>query len=133
GCPEALYERPSNLFVADVLGRMNCFERAVAKSGRCLTTHQHQIVIDGAQRDSKKDGVRPERVTLSQQPEGVNSLAGVIDNAIYLGSIINIRVRLDSGESVSAQVSNRGGEHVRHLAEGARIHANFAPTDCVLF
>jgi len=133
GSPEALYERPANLFVADFLGKMNFFEGAISETGKFLTTHQHQIVIDGADRSVKKVGVRPERITLSSQPQGPNTLSGTVDTAIYLGSMIDIRVRLDSGESMSAQVSNRGGDHIRHLAEGARVHASFAPADCVLF
>ena len=133
GSPEALYERPANLFVADFLGRMNFFDGSVAESGKFITQHQREIVIDGAGRGITKVGVRPERVMLCTQPQGPNVLAGTIDNAIYLGSIIDVRVRLDSGESVSAQVSNRGGEHIQHLAEGARVHACFDPADCVLF
>ncbi|OZI42909.1 ABC transporter ATP-binding protein [Bordetella genomosp. 4] len=133
GSPEALYERPSNLFVADFLGKMNFFEGSIMEAGKFRTKNQRDIAIVGADRDTKKVGVRPERVTLSAEPQGPNALAGVIDTAIYLGSIIDVRIRLDSGESVSAQISNRGGEHIQHLSDGARMHACFDPADCVLF
>jgi len=134
GSPEELYERPDNLFVADFLGKMNFFEGKVSEAGKFITTsHQREIFIDGTERNVQKIGVRPERITLSAQPQGSNALTGVVDTAIYLGSILDVRVRLDSGEFVSAQLPNRGSEHAQHISEGARVHACFEPKDCVLF
>lgn len=133
GSPEALYERPTNLFVADFLGKMNFFEGSIAKDGKFFTTTHHEIIINGANSHIKKVGVRPERVTLSSEPNGHNSYSGAVDSAIYLGSIIDVRVRLDSGELVNAQMSNQGGEHLRSLAAGARVHVSFDAKDCVLF
>lgn len=133
GSPQTLYERPENLFVADFLGKMNFFDGNIGDSGKFITANGHQIAVDGADLQVKKIGVRPERIALTADSQGLNVLSGVIDTAIYLGSIIDVRLRLDSGESISAQIANRGDDLTQRVKEGARINASFEPRDCVLF
>jgi len=130
GSPEALYEHPANLFVADFLGKMNFFEGQVTDPGR-FRTGPHEIRINAAKSGGTKVGVRPERVVLACEPQGHNALAGTVDATIYLGSVIDIRVRLDSGDSVSVQRSS-GGQVGPHTP-GTRVHVCFDAADCVLF
>jgi len=132
GSPEKVYEQPANLFVADFLGKMNFFEGRVDQAGRFLAG-SHALVIRDADPATTKVGVRPERVVLAQSPQGQNSLTGVVESTIYLGSVVDVRVRLDTGESVSAQRSNRSGVQTWHPEPGARVHACFEAADCVLF
>ncbi len=133
GSPEGLYEKPANLFVADFLGKMNFFDGRIQSAGRFVTGSQREIFIEDEERDTTRIGVRPERVILSTEPKGENALIGTIDSVVYLGSVIDVRILLDTGESVSSQVSNLGDGHERKLAQGARVHACFRPSDCVLF
>ncbi|NYT82893.1 ABC transporter ATP-binding protein [Alcaligenaceae bacterium] len=132
GTPDALYERPGNIFVADFLGKMNFFDGSVREPGRFTTASSQQIVVPSAGANTRKIGVRPERVRLEGEPQGPNALPGVIDSAVYLGSILDVRIKLDTGEAVSSQLSNAGG-HTRGYAPGTRIHACFHPDDCVVF
>lgn len=132
GTPDALYERPENIFVADFLGKMNFFDGSVTEAGRFTTGSSRQIVVPRAQAGTSKVGVRPERVRLENEAQGPNAMAGVVDSAVYLGSILDVRVKLDSGELVSSQMSNAGG-HLRAYAPGTRVHACFQPEDCVVF
>jgi len=132
GSPETLYERPANLFVADFLGKMNFFSGRVEAPGR-FRAGAHELFIDNASPTATKVGVRPERVMLAPSPQGQNALPGVVDSTIYLGSVIDVRVRLDTGESVSMQRANQGGAQAWQPTPGARVHVCFDAADCVLF
>lgn len=133
GAPDALYERPANLFVADFLGKMNFFKGQSVQSHRFSSEQGASIAVDASLAGATHLGVRPERVTLSDTPLATNSLAGTVDSAIYLGSMLDVRVRLDSGELMSSQVGNTAALRGLHVAPGARVHVCFLPADCVLF
>ncbi|MDN5836900.1 MAG: ABC transporter ATP-binding protein [Nitrosospira sp.] len=133
GSPEGLYEKPANLFVADFLGKMNFFEGNVKSAGKFVTDKQRDITIQEDSHGTTRIGVRPERVILSAEPAGENALKGVVDSVVYLGPIIDVRIHLDRGESVSAQLSNLGAGYGQNLKQGDSVHACFHPSDCVLF
>ena len=132
GAPQELYERPANLFVADFLGKMNLFRGGM--EGAAFTTERGtRIAAQGGVAHARHLGVRPERVTLTAQAGQGNSLAGVVDSAVYLGSLLEVRVKLDSGETIASQVSNGAARDGLPIAAGTRVHASFQPADCVLF
>jgi len=131
GSPDTLYERPANLFVADFLGKMNVFKgRGNAHSVFETAAGQRIAAADGAQ--ATHLGVRPERVRLQAQPAGANALAGVVESSLYLGSVLEVRVRLDGGDRLVSQIVN-GGERSAAPAPGERVYACFEPADCVAF
>jgi putative spermidine/putrescine transport system ATP-binding protein len=131
GPPDTLYERPANLFVADFLGKMNVFKGRPEADGVFRTDGAARISANGCTGASHL-GVRPERVRLNEQPLGDNALAGLVESTVYLGSVLEVRVRLDGGERVVSQVVNASAGRA-HLAPGSRIHACFAPEDCIAF
>jgi putative spermidine/putrescine transport system ATP-binding protein len=133
GFPGDLYEKPVNLFVADFLGKMNFFAGRVESPGRFVTEKNIALVIEGSDTSTKQIGVRPERVAISAEPVGPNALSGVVDSSVYLGSLIDVRVRLATGEIISCQLSNSAAAEARLIAPGARVYAYFRPSDCALF
>jgi putative spermidine/putrescine transport system ATP-binding protein len=133
GTPEALYERPANLFVADFLGKMNFFPGRIEAANRFVTDKGHALVVDGAMAGGTRVGVRPERIVLGTQPTAGNALAGIVESAVYLGFQIDARVRLRSGELLNCQVPNSAGAHGIPLAVGSEVYACFRPADCVMF
>jgi len=133
GAPQALYERPANLFVADFLGKMNFFKGKSASERSYLSEKGSSIAVGVELPAATHLGVRPERVTLSSLARGENALPGTVESAVYLGPLLDVRVRLDSGELVSSQIANNQVLHDTPIAPGARVHACFEPGDCVLF
>lgn len=133
GFPGDLYEKPVNLFVADFLGKMNFFAGRVESPGRFVTEKNIALVIEGSDTSTKQIGVRPERIAISAEPVGPNALSGVVDSSVYLGSLIDVRVRLATDEIVSCQLSNSAAVEARLIAPGARVYAYFRPSDCALF
>jgi putative spermidine/putrescine transport system ATP-binding protein len=90
GTPDTLYERPANLFVADFLGKMNVFKGRGADN--VFQTEAGQRIAAQGGSGATHLGVRPERVSLREQPSGGNALAGVVESSLYLGSILEVRV-----------------------------------------
>ncbi|NYT37963.1 ABC transporter ATP-binding protein [Allopusillimonas soli] len=133
GTPEALYENPANLFVADFLGKMNFFQGKTVDDGRFVTDKGHALTVDTARPSTTQVGVRPERIALSSDPATANALPGEISNIVYLGAVIDIRIRLDTGETVSCQMPNSAASAQPSLATGRRVHACFRPDDCMAF
>ena len=82
GTPEEVYLRPSTRFVADFLGSVNW--------------------IDGM-------GLRPESTRISRSTtEGCPSRRGRVTRSVFLGNLIQVWVRLESGEEVHAEVPRTG-------------------------
>ncbi len=133
GAPAALYDRPSNLFVADFLGKMNLFAGTVRDGRFVREAGSTALAVDAVHAGVRSVGVRPERVQISVQPALDNALPGTIASATHLGSIIDVRIRLDDGTSLVSQVPNSLLAESRPLAPGARVHACFRASDCVPF
>jgi putative spermidine/putrescine transport system ATP-binding protein len=131
GAPDTLYERPSNLFVADFLGKMNVFQGRAEGDDAFRTNAGTRIVAPGCGA-ARHVGIRPERVRLHEQAVDLNALAGAVETSVYLGSVLEVRVRLERGELVVSQIVNGGGGRA-HLATGSPIYACFAPEDCMAF
>ncbi|ANN65128.1 ABC transporter ATP-binding protein [Bordetella bronchialis] len=142
GTPEALYEKPANLFVADFLGKMNFFRGGLADGGVFGTEKGTRIRVQGGPAGARHVGVRPERVRLSAEAGGGNALPGVVESTVYLGSLLEVRVRLESGETILSQLPNGANGANDAVASdrrgaptqaGTRVWACFEPVDCVMF
>jgi len=132
GAPQTLYEQPANLFVADFLGKMNFF-RGAPDGAAFVTERGTRIAAQSGAGGARHLGVRPERVRLAAQPGDGNALPGTVESAVYLGSLLEVRVQLDSGETVSSQVANGAPRGQAPIGTGSRVYACFEPADCVLF
>ena len=89
--PAAIYERPSNKFVADFVGISNLITQDAAKN------------ILGK---SGSFTVRPEKITVGSQIPGGRSATGVIKEVEYLGPATRFLVELDAGITLVALRQN---------------------------
>ncbi len=100
GAPRDLYERPSNVFVADFIGDANLVDAEVRRvEGETATVSIGTIEIELPARDMApgpaKVAIRPESVRLSDPGNG---LAGQILKAAYLGDHLEYTVTTPVGE-----------------------------------
>lgn len=108
--PQALYENPANSFVAHFIGENN------ALSGTVINTEQDICRIRLANNsevlarmgiplkigDHTSLSIRPERVLLEQSDN--NCLTGIIEELIYLGDHVSIRLNVMDNKSFTAKV-----------------------------
>ena len=109
GTPRDIYETPLNRFVADFIGETNLIEVEVA----AMSGDQAQVVLPGGYRITASTAttemgrhhlsIRPERVTLV--PPGAG-LQAVVEQVIYLGTDLQVLVRLDGGTAMQVRLQN---------------------------
>jgi iron(III) transport system ATP-binding protein len=100
GTPHALYEEPSNLFVADFIGDANIVDallmernatRATIQIGDAMLNLPHR----GAQNGPVKIAARPDALILSRGGEG---LSGTVTKSSYLGKVREYTVKTSIGD-----------------------------------
>jgi len=100
GAPREIYNHPCSRFVASFLGAMNW--------------------IDGI-------GVRPESTRISS--EGPGTLTATVTGASFLGSHTIVEARLESGETVLAQIAS----DYAAFSPGEIVHIRWDPVDEIRF
>jgi spermidine/putrescine transport system ATP-binding protein len=100
GTPRELYLHPRSRFVAEFLGEVNW--------------------IDGA-------GVRPESIRISRDrpADGEPFLQAVVLGNTYLGNIVHVEMRLDGGQTCTAQLRDRD----RSFESGEAVHVSWHRED----
>ncbi|MBS0358355.1 MAG: spermidine/putrescine ABC transporter ATP-binding protein PotA [Proteobacteria bacterium] len=114
GTPREVYEEPKNLTVAKFIGEVNIFDSEVVAT----TENAMTIQIDGVQRtlnntkgfktnDKVHILVRPEDLRVWDQSEVTaaetqDMFPGVVEEAIYQGSTVDLIVRLKSNQLLSS-------------------------------
>jgi ABC-type Fe3+/spermidine/putrescine transport system ATPase subunit len=99
GTPEEVYLRPNTKFVANFLGSVNW--------------------IDGI-------GIRPESTEISRvAPEGSGARRATVTRSVFLGNLIQVHVKLESGEEAQAEVA-RAADGFR---EGETVYVHWSPRD----
>ncbi len=111
GSPRAVYEAPRNRFVADFIGETNLLDVTVASvkgdQAHCILPGGKEIACPAAAVLDPGPGhlsVRPERMELV--PEADALLSGSVENHVYLGTDMQVMVRLDDGEPLTLRVQN---------------------------
>jgi spermidine/putrescine transport system ATP-binding protein len=115
GAPQDVYEDPETLFVADFLGVSNLMDATAqgAHDGRCrvradtfeLAAGSGAIDITGP----AKIVIRPERIELeSREAPGPNRLPGMVERLVYVGSAVQVIVRVATGDALQVLVPNTG-------------------------
>ncbi|AJC18304.1 ABC transporter ATP-binding protein [Pandoraea sputorum] len=133
GTADALYERPANPFVANFLGKMN-FLAGQMDAGQFVTAKGERLALAGATPDAKTLGIRPERLRLTDAPaQHETALPVTVDQTIYLGSTLELRLKSPQGEMLVAHVPNTARDDARLYAPGSALKACFASTDCLFF
>jgi spermidine/putrescine transport system ATP-binding protein len=124
GEPRELYEAPATAFVANFLGISNLIPVTVGDGGTALALGAFALRADepggvGAG-ESALAMIRPENVRLEPQgTEGQNRLPGMVEEVVYLGFHMQVRVRLATGALVKADVPN--DDEGPELAQGDAV------------
>lgn len=99
GTPEDVYLRPATKFVAGFLGIVNW--------------------IDGI-------GIRPESTCLSRTaPDGLRSMPAQVTRSVFLGNLLQVHARLESGEEAIAEITRGDGA----FAEGEQVYLHWRAQD----
>ncbi|MGN6549954.1 MAG: ABC transporter ATP-binding protein [Pararhizobium sp.] len=134
--PDSLYESPQNSFVAQFIGENNKLTGKVESVNGTLCDVR---LADGTLLKAEKINVRSvgDHTTLSLRPERVefditddmdNIVSGRIEELIYLGDHIRVRMSVAGNPEFVAKVRNRGQK--RQLAEGQMAKIGWAARDC---
>jgi putative spermidine/putrescine transport system ATP-binding protein len=108
GTPGEIYERPVNEFVAGFVGTSNVIEQ-----------------------DGRKVMIRPEKIRLlGEGEEQPGSLAGVVREVAYLGSVTRYVVETDRGETIVVLRQNLDMSAEQALQErGRKVRLLWRPED----
>jgi len=132
GTPREIYEGPATLFVADFLGVANVMDVEVVTSdgtGCRLRVGERELraECDFVGTGAAAAVVRPERLRVAPHDEtGDNVIPGMIDRTIYVGSNLQVMVRLANGGVLQASVPNDGVDLESH-AQGAPVSVHVPP------
>ena len=123
GTPQAIYQRPANLFVASFIGRTNLLNGEIRmENGEAMltladgTSLKIDTLLDAEKKNQKVIvSVRPEEFVISHDGEGVGA---TVTSSTFLGLNMHYFLKLDSGEDVQviqeAELDSR-------LPDGAKI------------
>lgn len=108
--PQKLYEQPCNSFVAHFIGENNELAGTVisVEGNVCRVRLENNAEVTARMGVPLKEGlltslsIRPERVILEQA--GKNCLTGVIEELIYLGDHVRIRLTVANNNNFTAKI-----------------------------
>jgi len=136
GSPLELYERPENEFVAQFIGENNKLNGKVIEiqGKECLvelgdgTQLKADKVNVSAVGDNTTLSLRPERVEFDTHDKMDNLVNGRIEELIYLGDHIRVRMNVAGNDEFIVKVRNRGEK--RKLNVGDTVPVGWALNDC---
>ena len=129
GPPQAVYEDPETLFVADFLGVSNLISAdAEGQDDDCCNlrvAERHLRARQGAitSRGHVKAMIRPERVGVEPAgADGLNRLPGLVEHAVFLGSFRELRVRILGGSLIKVVLPNDGAPLAYEQGAAVTLH-----------
>jgi putative spermidine/putrescine transport system ATP-binding protein len=135
GTPFEIYNFPQTPFVASFVGTLNVLPASVldATAGRLEVVGQEiraaQPITSGLPGEPIRIALRPETISVNGAANGANHLRGTVEDVMFLGSIVRVRVRF--------------GEHFIHFdtfnnpqlslpQHGEPITLSFSPEACLI-
>ncbi len=127
--PRALYERPASAYVADFVGRINLLPaRVVGHDGDCAVleldiaglsprTARRVIAASGVEQPVGAHvqlGIRPESITLSDQPGLENSVEGALGAARFGGAIEYVTLEIAPGTTIQVAAAGSRPDGLLH-------------------
>ena len=116
GTPKELYDLPNNDFVASFLGESNllrgCLQKIVGNHG-WLAIESLRLVIEGIVADGMHLGegavamIRPEAISIRSDAKA--GLQAKVEEIVYLGELISVKLRLPNGQEIWARKFAREG------------------------
>ncbi|MFT5008823.1 MAG: putative spermidine/putrescine transport system ATP-binding protein [Granulosicoccus sp.] len=134
--PQALYERPSNSFVANFIGETNSFtgELVGFDGDRCIVDIDGNRLVSTAVTIAEKGAqtmisVRPERIVLNPDADTTcnNIIQGKVEERIYHGDHIRLRISAMQQNEFILKVPN--SETHAGLMEGEEVRLGWSSDD----
>jgi spermidine/putrescine transport system ATP-binding protein len=132
--PQAIYEEPETVFVAEFLGVSNLLEaEAVGREGAACAVRIGDRVFRCGQGDLDTVGevkvmIRPERIVIEPHTEaGDARLPGIVERSVFLGGSHEVHVRVLGGELMRTTVANDGTPPPVSLEPGAAVSLRLPP------
>jgi putative spermidine/putrescine transport system ATP-binding protein len=120
GSQRDLYERPADRFVAGFVGRSNLLPGKVVGPGKFQTEGGVAIACADGALGPGVIALRPERLVLGSAAADLdNRLSGTVELVSYLGSSIDVHVRVSAADRVVVSQPNRADG--THPKEGDKI------------
>ena len=123
GDKRALYERPADRFVASFIGRSSFVDGHVKDQGvfETLDGLKLKITTPAAQGPASL-ALRPERCRLGAAAHDCdNVVSGQVEFVSYLGSALDVHVRIGAQSKLIVQIANQGSAHEPQLGETVQI------------
>lgn len=134
GSPQTVYEHPTNLFVADFLGKMNFFSGKPSADYQFLTDDHITLKVPKLKPDTTMVGVRPERTNLSASPLAENNIPVTVQSASYLGAHIHVLLKGPSQQRLTCEIPNTQAHRQDALLQtGSKLYLGFNSEDCAVF
>jgi len=133
--PDILYEKPENSFVAQFIGENNRMTGTIKNmdNNYCSVELDNDAgtvkalkVNVGDVGEKTQLSVRPERVSLGTEGNGENVFTGKVEELIYLGDHIRVRLDVCGNNEFIVKVPNEGSFNYN---EGDSIKLNWNPED----
>jgi spermidine/putrescine transport system ATP-binding protein len=140
GEPQSIYDEPADTYVADFLGVSNLMEVDVMErrpDGGCTVKLGESVLSADVCGDDVPDKahavIRPERVRIEAYAGGsaagaanggANTVPGMVERLVYLGSSTQVMIRLAAGMTVQALVQNDGSQ--LELSQGTPVAVSLA-------
>jgi putative spermidine/putrescine transport system ATP-binding protein len=138
--PSLLYEAPNTVFVAQFLGETNCLSGVVrdVSEERCSVHLDNGITVLAYPVDPLKAGdlanicLRPEAIELGlRNPALSNTFDGVVQERIYLGDHLRVRVRIRDRYDLFVSVQRKPGLTLPEVGKACVV--NWWLQDCRAF
>jgi putative spermidine/putrescine transport system ATP-binding protein len=134
GTPVDIYRHPQNRFVASFVGESNLIEaEIVQRRGATMALRNRAGYVFEADAGHGIDVgratvlVRPERIAIADGP-GPHAMPVTVTSALFLGEILRIEARADSGETLLIRCMDAAGRTLP--AAGERLHVSWGAADC---
>jgi putative spermidine/putrescine transport system ATP-binding protein len=123
GSQQDLYERPAEKFVADFVGRSTFIDGRMDGPGRFVSAGGLTVACEGSGNGSASLALRPERLALMSGAAAAmdNCFPGTVEFISYLGSQVDLHVRLSPKERVIVQIQNRPEQKLPVIGEQVDI------------
>ncbi|MGN0622687.1 MAG: TOBE domain-containing protein, partial [Oscillospiraceae bacterium] len=140
--PVEIYERPNSVFCAKFIGEANVVEGQVKKTeGDMVTLTMYDTEVCVKDKSAKKGKteyvkgntlhtvIRPEKVKVVDDSFSGIKLKGKIEQAVYVGDVLKLKVRLTCGKSIKVKVFT---QYSLVLKPGAEVTLGMLEEDMVL-
>ncbi|MBV8184467.1 MAG: ABC transporter ATP-binding protein [Hyphomicrobiales bacterium] len=122
GTQRDLYERPADRFVAGFVGRSNFLAGQCDGDGAFISAGGLRIACTAGVPGKGTLALRPEAVSVGPEAAHLdNSFEGVVEYISYLGSVLDVRVRLAPQDRIIVQIANRSGEVLPKMGDTLKV------------